>query len=322
MFIYNTLENTTLEKLHQAFVAAFSDYQVKMDIPVSKLQNMLLRRGYVAGASIGASMGTSTSDVLVGFLLNGVRNWEGKLTAYDTGTAVIRDFRHQGITSSMFQQALKILDSLKVEQYLLEVIRTNTSAVQLYKKLGFEVTREFDCFSMEKVSHKLKSDKFSLDKTGVDKFNLDTKMDMVGLDNIYLMEVSVDKIDNEMWKSLQYFWDFNPSWQNSIDSINAVPNSFACYIAKSGSQIIGYGVLDKKTGDIPQIAVDKFYRRKGIGGSMLSYMMNGTEADKISVLNVDSQCESLKGFMLNEGFEPNVSQYEMLYPLDRHSANN
>ena len=36
------------------------------------------------------------------------------------------------------------------------------------------------------------------------------------------------------------------------------------------NNIIGYGVVDKNTGDIPQLAVHKDYRRNGIAGSIVS----------------------------------------------------
>ena len=98
MFIYNTVENIRIEELHNTFIEAFSDYEVKMDLPLLKLQHMLQRTGYVAEVSIGAF----EENVLVGFLLNAVRQWNGKLTAYDTGTAVIPNYRNHGITSDMF----------------------------------------------------------------------------------------------------------------------------------------------------------------------------------------------------------------------------
>ena len=149
MFIYDTVENTSIEELHSTFLEAFSDYQVKMELPLLKLQQMLKRTGYVAKASIGAF----EENVLVGFLLNAVRQWNGKLTAYDTGTAVIPDYRNHGITSNMFLYAKELLKKMQVKQYLLEVIQSNTSAVNLYKKQGFEILREFEakliCASME-----------------------------------------------------------------------------------------------------------------------------------------------------------------------------
>lgn len=284
MLIYNTLENINIERLHNTFLEAFSDYQVKMDLPLLKLQQMLRRRGYIAKASIGAFENNS----LVGFLLNGIRHWDGKLTAYDTGTGVIKNYRKQGITTNMFLNAKQLLEGMRVEQYLLEVIQSNTSAVQLYKKQGFEILRELECFNFGKNKY-----------TPITKYKAQ----------------HVSMINESSWKKLMKFWDCEPSWQNSIDSINAVSDTFLYSIISIDDTIVGYGIIDKNTGDIPQIAVDKNYRGKGIGRSIFTDLFNSTESYSIKALNVDSQCTSMKNFLLNLGFERNVNQYEMILKL-------
>jgi ribosomal protein S18 acetylase RimI-like enzyme len=284
MIIYSTLENTDLEKLHKAFIEAFSDYEVKLDLSLLKFQNMLQRRGYVSKSSIGALK----NDKLVGFILNGIRNWEGKLTTYDVGTAVIKNYRGHGITSNMFLNATQLLKELEVEQYLLEVIQSNESAVKLYKKQGFEILRDLECYKIDK-------NKYSNTTT----YNVE----------------HINIIDEGIWDKLIKNWDSKPSWQNSIDSINALSEAFIYSIVIINDIVVGYGIIDKKTGDIPQIAVDKNYRFNGIGKSILTDLINNTESRSISILNVDSNCDSLKKFLLHLGFENSVSQYEMVLKL-------
>lgn len=284
MFNYNTLENISIENLHSTFLEAFSDYQVKMDLPLLKLQQMLQGRGYVATASIGAF----NNNILIGFLLNGIRQWEGKLTAYDTGTGVIETYRNKGITTNMFINAKELLEKMEVEQYLLEVIQSNASAVYLYKKQGFQISREFECFNLDKNKYTFKPE--------------------------YKVQ-SVDRIDENEWKELIKFWDFKPSWQNSIDAINALSDNFLYSIVREDNTIVGYGIIDKNTGSIPQIAVDKNYRGRGIGRNIFANLLKGTKSSNISVLNVDSTCHSMKHFLLNVGFEESVKQYEMILNL-------
>lgn len=284
MFSYDTLENIGIEKLHETFLNAFSDYQVKMDLPILKFQYMLQRRGYVAKASIRAF----NDETLVGFVLNGVRNWDGKLTAYDTGTGVIETYRKQGITSNMLLNVRQLFKEMGVEQYLLEVIQSNTSALQLYKKQGFKILRDFECFHLDK-----------------NKYNPITT---------YKVE-HVNTINSNDWRELTEFWDFVPSWQNSIDSINVVSDAFIYSIVRLDDNIVGYGVIDKKTGDIAQIAVNKNYRRKGIARSILTDLMKNTESYNINVINVDGESRSMKDFLLKLGFECGVSQYEMILKL-------
>lgn len=284
MFNYDTLENIGIETLHKTFLNAFSDYQVKMDLPILKFQYMLQRRGYVAKASIGAF----NDDILVGFVLNGVRNWDGKLTAYDTGTGVIETYRKQGITSNMLLNVRQLFKEMGVEQYLLEVIQSNTSAFQIYKKQGFKILRDFECFHLDK-----------------NKYNPITT---------YKVE-HINMVNPDDWRELKGFWDFVPSWQNSIDSINAISDAFIYSVVRLNDSIVGYGVIDKKTGDIPQIAVNKNYRCKGIASSIITDLIKNTESNNINVINVDGESKPMKDFLLKLGFQYGVSQYEMILKL-------
>lgn len=281
MFCYRALDKISIETLHKTFLDAFSDYQVNIALPLWKFEQMLQRRGYVSQLSIGAF----ENEILVGFVLNGFRSWNGKPTVYDLGTGVIVEYRRQGITSNMFLNIKELLKQKQVEQYLLEVIESNTSAVSLYKKQGFEIQREFSCFQLDKR-----------------KYNPITTC-------------KVERVNRIDLGQLTDFWDFKPSWQNSIDSINAVPEEFLYSIVRLDNTIVGYGIIDKRTGDIPQIAVNRHYRGRGIARSIMTEMIKNTESDRISILNVDNESESTKNFLLELGFVNSVGQYEMLLKI-------
>lgn len=284
MFTYKTLEGVSIETIHQAFVEAFSDYQVKIDLPLWKFESMQRRRGYIPEKSMGAFKDTA----LVGFILNGFREWEGIPTVYDLGTGVVPEYRKQGLTTNMFKSVSERLKGEGVGQYLLEVLQQNTSAFELYKKQGFEITRTFSCFKLEKNEYQPKAD--------------------------YTVE-HVNGFETADWQLLKSFWDFQPSWQNSMESINAAAESFVYSVVRLEDRIVGYGVVDKRTGDIPQIGVAKNYRGRGIAGSIMADLANNTEAARIAVLNVDDNTNTLKDFLDASGFEHFVDQYEMLLKL-------
>lgn len=284
MFIYKTLDDVAVTVIHEAFANAFSDYQVKMDLPLRKFETMLKRRGFVPDISLGAFQ----DNILTGFILNGFRSWNGKPAVYDLGTGVIPGFRKQGITSTMLATLKDLLKSKNVGQYLLEVIQSNTPAFNLYKKQGFEIVRDFACFSLDRTGC-----------TAAGKYNAE----------------HVNIIGPDCWEQLKSFWDFHPSWQNSIASVNAVSESFFYSLVKIENKIVGYGIIDKKSGDLVQIAVDKTFRRRGIGRSIVWDLSNRTEAGRISVLNVDTAAASTMNFLLSLGFTNSVSQYEMLLTL-------
>lgn len=284
MFQYKTLESTRIEVLHEAFVDAFSDYQIKFDIPIWKFKAMLQRRGYAPSISVGAFKG----ERLVGFVLNGFRDWNGKSTVYGLGTGVIGEYRKKGITSNILAYLKDLLKIKGTEQFLLEVIQTNTTAFQLYKKQGFEVVREYSCFHIDKNLYHPRE--------------------------TYKVE-SIERFGDAEWGNIISFWDYIPSWQNSTDSVNAIAEAFRYSIVRIDGIIAGYGIIDKRTGDIAQIAVDKRYRRRGIARSIITDLIDNTEEEKVAVLNVDGREEAMKSFLLDAGFVNTVDQYEMLLRL-------
>lgn len=281
MLHMKSMEHITLEVLHNAFVDAFSDYQVKIELPLWKFQQMLQRRGYHPEISIGAF----EEELLVGFVLNGLREWNGKKTVYDLGTAVLPDYRRQGITKEMLRSVQKLLQKNQVEQYLLEVITSNESAFRLYEKQGFKIQREFLCFLAEK--------------------------ELLHPRSSWPVE-QVHAIDLERYKE---FWDFKPSWQNSIESVNAAIETFHIAVVRIEDNIVGYGIIDKRTGDIPQLAVHKAYRRRCIAESILAELIKNTEAERIGILNVELDTVNMVAFLKKLGFMNHVGQYEMLLEL-------
>lgn len=281
MIYYNPLDNVEIETIYKTFLSAFIDYTVPLNLPYLQFKHMLTRRGYNPQISVGAF----NHNQLVGIVLNGQRNWNGKTTAYDLGTGVIADFRKQGITTNLLQIAQKQFCSAGIEQYLLEVITSNTAAVQLYKKNGFKIQREFQCYELERE---------------------------ICMQDLFYTVNHVSKLD---WEQVEDFWDFRPSWQNSIESVETLSDSFIYSIVCKNNAIVGYGIIDKETGDIPQFAVDKNWRRKGIGSSLIVDLVHNTKAHKIKLLNVQDQSHSIEQFLLKVGFKNSVRQYEMLLKL-------
>ncbi|MFV0394353.1 MAG: GNAT family N-acetyltransferase [Coprobacillaceae bacterium] len=281
MILYKTLETTSLEVLHQTFIEAFSDYQIKMNLPFYKFQQMLMRREYDASLSIGAFK----DDELVGFTLTGLRNWNNQITAYNISTAVVPAYRKKGITSTIFTTIKEMLEKKGVKQYLLEVLDTNEPAINLYQKQGFSIQREFICLQMERKDCKV---------------------------NTILDVEIVNVID---FKLLEKSFDFQPSWQNSIDSINAVADSFIYFIIRDNDAILGYGVLDPDIGDIPQLFVFHEDGENEIVSSIIAKMFTMTKVDIIKTINIDKQSETYINKLYALGFKKYVGQYEMVLTL-------
>ncbi len=281
-----TLGKVPIEDLHATFLEAFSDYLVKIDVPLWKFETMARRRGMVPEMSVGAFAG----DRLVGFIFNGVRQWHGRLTAYDTGTGVVPKFRKQGATTRMFGHTLDILREGGIEQYLLEVIKENDPAGDLYRKQGFQAVRGLNCYMTPKNAVSMTDA-----PEGVD-----------------LIDLPVNALG---WDRLKAFWDFQPSWQNSVDSLMAVPETLTAVTAVVDDQVVGYGIVEPRTGDLPQLAVSSDSRSEGIGRAILGRLAELTEAENLVALNLEETSEAANAFIEAVGFAPYTAQYEMVLQL-------
>jgi ribosomal protein S18 acetylase RimI-like enzyme len=285
-FQFRTLDGLPMDDLHATFLEAFSDYLVKMDLPLWRFETMSRRRGMLPEASVG----TFVDDQLVGFIFNGVRQWGGRRTAYDTGTGVVPAFRKQGATTGMFGKTLAVLRTMGVEQYLLEVIQENDPAGDLYRKQGFSVVRGLNCYAAPRG-----------DLTGG-----------TAPEGVSLVNMPLDALG---WDRLRTFWDFEPSWQNSVDSLTAVPETLAAVAAVADGLVVGYGIVEPRTGDLPQLAVVPDRRGDGIGRALLGRLAELTEADNLVALNLEETSKAANSFAEAVGFAPYVAQYEMMLPL-------
>ncbi|MFC1853743.1 GNAT family N-acetyltransferase [candidate division CSSED10-310 bacterium] len=285
MIVYKTLEETQLSSLYTAFSEAFAEYYVDIKLSFERFQTMLLRRGVDLRYSIGAFH----QDMMVGFIICGIRRWKSALTGYDIGTGIIPEYQRQGISTEIMNRLFELLAANQINNFMLEVIKANKPALELYLKSGFEVSRSFSCYRRPQMD----SPSAFAAKTAILESDL----------------------ENLKWDTLTQFWDYLPSWQNSIDSLLATPTSFACIQAQSDHQTIGYGIIERVTGDIPQLAVQKDHRQRGVGMLIINELAKKSSSNKITCLNVDEQARMTNNFLIHRGFQHYADQFEMIRKL-------
>lgn len=279
-----SLQSTGFETIANAFNEAFCKYEIQ--ISKQELSLMLKRRGFVPELSFGAFDG----ERLVSFTLNGIGSYNGVLTAYDTGTGTLEEYRGKGLASEVFNYSLPSLKKAGVGQYLLEVLQHNTTAVSVYKNQGFMTTREFGYYRIKQSEICLR------DYTHSPGFGF--------------QKISLDQV-----RCCATFQDFLPSWQNSFESIARSQEGFKFLGASDNDKLIGYCILEPKSGDITQIAVDKKYRRQGVGTSLLSHALRLNENESIKIVNTDVTCASISGFLESNSIYMSGKQYEMIKNL-------
>lgn len=272
------LAGTGFDEIADAFLEAFADYNISFSR--SQFKDMLKRRG----ADMGLSFGAFCEGRIVSFIINGIGNFDGAKCAYDTGTGTVKEFRGEGLTDRIFDYSLPFLAQAGVERYVLEVLQENVPAVRIYRRHGFAITREFDCYSMPKNS-------LYFSRRGcTGEFR----------------RVAADEI-----ASLSGFDSFMPSWQNSIESVKRGDDAMFCIAAYINGKAVGYGVAEPEYGDIAQIAVDREYRCRGVGSDILSVLVEACHGEMVRMVNVESGCIELASFLKKAGFTLACRQFEM-----------
>jgi len=276
-----SLEGVPFDNIFLAFSRAFEDYEVQLN--KEQLIKMLKRRGFDPGLSFAVF----DNQKIVSFILNGIGHYKGAATAYDTGTGTLKEYRGRGLATELFNYSTPFLRQHNIHQYLLEVIQSNTSAVSVYKSLGFKITREFNYYIREKS-------KLIRVENGTGKFHV----------------IRPDRLHQLINPSL--FWDFYPSWQNGFEAIERDPESFEIIGIYDGHTLTGYSVYEPESGDITQIAVKKNFRRRKIATRLLNIAVSNSLSDNVKIINVESSCDAMNEFLISTGLGIKGKQFEML----------
>ena len=279
-----SLSDTNFETIFLSFSEAFADYEMQLN--ADEFKSMCERRGFDPDLSFAAFDG----DRIVAFTLNGTGHFNGLKMAYDTGTATVKDYRGKGLATKIFEHSIPFLKAADINHYLLEVLQHNRTAVSVYQKIGFEVTREFNYFVWQNEALKNEHEQIS---SGYE----------------------ICFFDPFQYELLSSFWDFNPSWQNSFQSISRSKCDFVNLGICAGGNLLGYCIFEPVSGDIAQIAVDKGYRRKGIGSLLLREACKHNKHQRVKMINVETSCNSITGFLSSKNIGITGKQFEMILKL-------
>jgi ribosomal protein S18 acetylase RimI-like enzyme len=279
-----TLSNISTEIVYEAFLKAFSDYEVPMNLSFDDFKEMLIIRDI----NFDYSIGCFNDKELVGFIICGYREIGGKKLCYDGGTGIVKEFRRKGIASKLLSSLIDLFQSKGIDEFILEVLENNISAIDLYRKNGFVIQRKFQCFEINKSNIKSCSlDGFTL--------NMDIK--------------EYHKLNDSGYLS------FDPSWQNQKASIlNNIDNYGYCSLSLNDG-ILGFGFIDKNKGTIPQLGIVEKWRNKGLEQLIINQLKHETKSEQIKLLNIESN-NYWEDVLIELGFSNFINQYEMVLPLN------
>lgn len=267
-------------QMYRTFIDAFSRYSVKMDLSKAAFRERM--EGKV-NISYDHSVGVFDGEKLVGFIFNSINTYEGIKTAYNGGTGVLPAYWGRGLTKRMYEYIFPILRKDGIQRCVLEVITTNTKAINAYSKTGFKQSRRFRCFM-------LKGQLRSLEKPQ-------------GLSISITREVDLD--------SLMKLGTSKPAMLDSYEQLAFNLKNETCLLAQCHHEIAGYLVFQHKTGRISQMAVKEEYRRQKVGTALLHQARSISENPALTVLNIEESDSVVIKFFKTNGFVNELDQFEM-----------
>ena len=277
MLAIKSLSDIPFDDIATVFNKSFSDYYFPIHYTAEMFENKIKSENGILELSVGAY----EDNELIGFIMHYYDEIVGQKVIYNGGTGVVPSSRGQGLTRKMYDYILPILRGRNIDMMIHEVLTVNASAISVYEKVGFKKTRTLNCFS----------GKISIG-------NLTTPYEIRALDHYD-------------WDTLQSFWDYEPTWQNSILTLSYLKTKNVSIGIYLDSKIVGYLIYSPTNNRIRQFAIHKDHRRKGAASLLIDAMNEKCLGASISLINVDSRMSAMNAFLQSCGMERTIQQYEM-----------
>ncbi|MEJ8800861.1 GNAT family N-acetyltransferase [Pontibacter sp. H249] len=285
-FTFSFLAAQEMPTLHHAFLKAFADYIVPIQLDAVQFKAKIKREGIEPSFCVAAY----NKGQIIGFILTGLGEWQGKPTAYNAGTGVLPEYRGHQLTQQLYTFLLPKLRESGIECCLLEVIQENEPALKSYRNIGMQVTRTLYSFRVKKEDLI-----FPVDRP---------------------QNISISKAVKPNWQLYQSFQDIKPSWQNCSQAVRRSKDENILLEAKDQNKIVtGFIVVYPKNGAIAQLAVAKGSRGNGIGTALLREAAMLTQAPTLLCINVDATATQIISYLENRYFKRLLVQYEMQMPV-------
>ncbi|WNB91910.1 GNAT family N-acetyltransferase [Bacillus sp. NEB1478] len=262
--------------------------------------NRFIQKVAGEGISLEDSVVAVYEGKLAGFVLNSFREINGKRYVWNGGTAIAPDFRGMGIGKKLISVCLDIYAQKEVDTARLEAIMSNTAAIKLYEKMGYEKFEELIF-----LNHDGPVSNFC-------EINKDIKIEEVNLHAI--KEVS--------------FYEPLTAWQTQFASLK----DFTCVIASKDEKPVGYTVYKNNYNEKGELAAIILYQcftdpqlesDEEATASLLDAAFGPWETScKRITLNVPKKDNALNHLLTNAGFTTFVEQVHMALPIKKEAEQN
>ena len=86
-----------------------------------------------------------------GIVLSGIKKVNGEMVAWNGGTGVAKELRGKGVGRKLMNAVIDIYRENDVRYATLEAISRNESAIELYKKIGYDVKKRLKFLQFNEV---------------------------------------------------------------------------------------------------------------------------------------------------------------------------
>lgn len=271
----SNLTRVSTGEIVNSFNAAFADYFVEVQF-TPEIKERRMRRSRIQR---DLSAAVFEDDHIIAFILSGVDQWEGQLTAYNAGTGVLPQYRRKSHVQRLYDFLLPLFAEQGIRQSVLEVVQENTYAIRAYEKVGFEIGRKFLCYGGTLSNLRPLARKYQWSK--------------------------VETLDWERYLPLQAFAH---SWAQNQTGVEAVKEDYGIYELRRDEELLAYCIFDPASRSIIQAGVaDNDWERWG------PILFRGLQSVNREVrwINVDEKASSLIKVLESLELKPFIRQYEM-----------
>ncbi|MFC4411404.1 GNAT family N-acetyltransferase [Chungangia koreensis] len=135
MIHFKSLDTLSFKEASELFNKGFEGYSIPMSPPLD---------AYVArfgneGLSPECSVVMLEDEKPIGFVLQGIREVDGKKISWNGGTGIIPSHRGKGLGRQLMEGAEQVLREKGVHISTLEALSMNEPAIRLYQSVGYDI---------------------------------------------------------------------------------------------------------------------------------------------------------------------------------------
>lgn len=283
MFTYKRCTEADTDAIYEAFIAGFSDYIIKIDMPK---EDFLKHFFGPEGNSHEYSAIAFDDRKPVGLILGGIKVYEGLKTLRCGALCVIPGYRGTDVSHKLFDLHRETALENNCSQMFLEVIAGNGRAVKFYSKKGYEKVYDLVYYSHSDpsdINTNLPSG-FTAQRTDIDAL----RRFRCGIRDIHI------------------------NWQNDFDYTSHFNEQIYYAVFKEANMAGGLSI--HPSGRVNFLWVDPGFRNKGIGSGLISHAVRELDLKKLAISFPNNA--SLTGFVKRLGFVKDpIVQYEMYMPI-------